>query len=157
MRRKKIGRKVALAFLVVFAGIQFIRPQKNKDPEDPSTDITHFVTVPDTVMHLLRVSCYDCHSNKTNYPWYAEVAPASWWLAYHIKEGKAELNFSEFSQYSKRRMKSKLSAIANQVKEREMPLKSYMLIHADAKLHSDQVQIIIDWVESAKKELDQKP
>lgn len=156
MKRKIVLRRVALALLVIFIGIQFLRPPKNNGVADNPTDITHFVTVSDTVMRMLQASCYDCHSNKTNYPWYAEIAPASWWLANHVKEGKAELNFSDFSQYTRRRMKNKMSSIADQVRDREMPLKSYLLIHLNAELSDAQVKLITNWADSAKAELDRK-
>lgn len=146
-------KRITAGLLIIFILIQLIRPKKNNGVAHTNQDITHFVHVPDTVMSILKTSCYDCHSNKTNYPWYAEIAPSSWWLANHIKEGKAELNFSEFSQYSYRRMKSKLSAIAEQVEKREMPLKSYLWLHSTAELSDIQIQLIKTWADSAKAEL----
>jgi hypothetical protein len=156
MKRKKVVKGIALTLLLIFIGIQFFRPQKNRGAADTPNDITHFVPVPDTVLRMLKVSCYDCHSNSTYYPWYAELAPSSWWLANHIREGKAELNFSEFSQYSRRRMKTKLNSIGEQVEKREMPLKSYLLIHGNARLSEGQVQLIMAWADSAQAILDQK-
>ena len=147
-------KRIIAGLLVTFILIQLIRPKKNNGMADTNKDITHFVDVPNTIMSILKTSCYDCHSNKTNYPWYAEIAPSSWLLASHVKEGKAELNFSEFSQYSRRRMKSKLSAIAEQVDKREMPLKSYLWLHSTAELNDTQIQQIKVWADSAKAELD---
>lgn len=155
MKRKR-WKKILLGIVIVFVLIQFIRPQKNNGVAETDKDFTHFLFVPDTVRSLLRTSCYDCHSNKTVYPWYAEIAPASWWLANHIKEGKAELNFSDFSQYGRRRMKNKLTSIAEQVEKREMPLPSYVLLHAEAALSEGQIKIIKDWADSAKAEVDRK-
>ncbi|MBB1287346.1 heme-binding domain-containing protein [Flavisolibacter sp. BT320] len=152
MKRKR-WEKILLGIVIVFVLIQFIRPQKNNGVAETDKDFTHFLFVPDTVRSLLRTSCYDCHSNKTVYPWYAEIAPASWWLANHIKEGKAELNFSDFSQYSSRRLKTKLNGIGEQVATREMPLKSYLLIHGNAEFSDGQIKIIKDWTDSAKAEL----
>ena len=77
-------------------------------------------------------------------------------LARHIKRGKKELNFSDFSQYNRRRMKSKLSSIDEQVENRDMPLKSYLLLHRNAGLNDDQIELIKNWTDSAKAELDQK-
>jgi hypothetical protein len=157
MKRKKLAGRIALAVLMVFMGIQFIRPPKNEGVADASSDITHFVTVPDTVRKILKRSCYDCHSNHTNYPWYARISPASLWLARHIKEGKAELNFTDFAQYSRRRMNTKLSSIAEQVEEREMPLKSYLWMHGAARLSGEEIRLISRWTETAREELKQKP
>lgn len=152
--KKTLLKGTLLGLLLLFLLIQLVRPEKNNGVADTDKDITHFVQVPDTIRTLLKISCYDCHSNKTDYPWYAEISPANWWLARHIKNGKEDLNFSDFTQYSRRRMKNKLSSIADQVDKREMPLKSYLLVHGSAKLTEGQIKLIKDWADSAKAELD---
>jgi hypothetical protein len=154
--KRKLLKRILLGLLIVLVLIQFIRPAKNNGIADTDKDITHFVQVPDTIRSILRTSCYDCHSNHTNYPWYAEISPASLWLANHVKHGKEELNFSDFSQYTPRRQKNKLTSIAEQVEEREMPLKSYLLIHGNARLSAGQIHLIKDWADSAKAELERK-
>jgi hypothetical protein len=80
------------------------------------------------------------------YPWYAQIQPAAWWLADHIKEGKKELNFSEFAGYRIRRQYKKLEEINELVKEGEMPLDSYLWIHNDAKLDEKQKLTLANWV-----------
>lgn len=152
----KLFNRISIALLVLFVLIQAIRPVRNNGTRDAPTDITHFVTVPDTVMSILKRSCYDCHSNYTAYPWYANVSPMSLLLANHIKNGKAQLNFTEFSQYSARRMRSKLTTTAEQVEKQEMPLKSYLLIHRNARLSDAEIKLVKDWVDAAKNELLQK-
>jgi len=89
--------------------------------------------------------CYDCHSNNTVYPWYNKIQPISYLMENHIKEGKKELNFSNFGTYSKRKQKSKLKAIYNQIKDNEMPLWSYTLIHRNAKLFNKDKALIKKW------------
>jgi hypothetical protein len=153
--KRNVIVKIAGLLLVAFLLMQLIRPQKNTGAAETPQDITHFVTVPDTVMGLLKTSCYDCHSNNTHYPWYAEIAPASLWLAHHIKKGKEELNFSDFSQYNRRRIKNKLNSIGEQVENRDMPLKSYLWLHRAARLSDADIKRITDWVEKAKTEVDQ--
>jgi hypothetical protein len=91
-------KKILLAALIVFIAIQFIRPARNECGQPSPTDISKIDSVPGNVQTILKTYCYDCHSNHTNYPWYSNIQPAGWWLASHIKEGKAELNFSEFGQ-----------------------------------------------------------
>ncbi len=90
--------------------------------------------VPATINYQLQVSCYDCHSNNTDYPWYSKIQPAAWYLEDHIKEGKDELNFNEWDTYSSRRKNSKLRSIIKQIESGEMPLESYTLIHGGARL-----------------------
>lgn len=133
--------------LVIFVLFQFYpRSNNNRTATLNSNDIIFHRHVPDPVLQLLKTGCYDCHSNNTTYPWYAQVQPVSLWLSDHIKEGKAELNFSEFGSYSLRRQYRKLEEINDQVQHNEMPLSSYTLIHRDAKLSPEQKQVLADWV-----------
>ena len=108
--------------------------------------------VPATIKNQLHVSCYDCHSNNTEYPWYSKIQPAAWYLEDHIKEGKDELNFNEWDTYSSRRKNSKLSSIIKQIESGEMPLESYTLIHGGARLDSTAVKEIIGYMESQQKD-----
>ena len=141
--------------MVVLIGIQFIRPARNSSGQVPSTDISRTISIPGNINALLQTACYDCHSNNTNYPWYSNIQPMGWLLANHIKEGKAELNFNEFGSYSERRQQSKLKSIAGQVKENEMPLASYTMLHKNARLTKHQKALIIDWALQAKDSLEQ--
>ena len=125
--------------------MQFIRPAGNKNKELLPTDFTKLYKVPDSVQSVLQNACYDCHSNNTDYPWYANIEPAGWMLARHIKNGKADLNFSDFGSYTIRRQISKLNGIANQVKDDEMPIASYKTMHKKANLTKEEKILIMDW------------
>ncbi|HEY0372150.1 MAG TPA: heme-binding domain-containing protein, partial [Thermoanaerobaculia bacterium] len=127
---KKVLKIVLIALLLVFATAQFVRPDLTNPPVDPS----HELRAPANVQAILDRSCRDCHSNRTRYPWYAQISPLSWWLKDHITEGRRELNFSEFATYKLRRKGRKLEEICEEVKEGEMPLKSYLPMHPSAKL-----------------------
>ncbi len=146
-------KNILIGLVVLFVGIQFIRPEKNEGSAATPQDVTHFVTVPDAVMTTLKQACYDCHSNHTKYPWYASVSPVSLWLANHVDEGKSELNFSNFAQYDKKRMDHKLEEMAEEVEEGHMPLPAYTLIHQDAKLSEAQQQLIVEWVKTERARL----
>lgn len=142
-------KKIFLFLLIAFVLFQFYpRPSKNKAQGPDAQDITRVHQVPDNVAAILKTSCYDCHSNNTNYPWYNHIQPVALWLNNHIEEGKTELNFSEFGSYRLRRQYHKLEEINEQVKEGEMPLSSYTLIHGDAKLSKEQKLAVAQWVES---------
>lgn len=136
--------------------IQFIRPAKNSGSTDTTMDMSKRLSVPMDVQALLKGSCYDCHSNHTNYPWYADVQPIGWLLANHINEGKSELNFTEFGLYTKRRQLSKLKAIGGSVKDGSMPLWSYTLIHQNAKLSAEETRLVVDWFEKMRDSLSTK-
>lgn len=147
-------RTFALGFIALLIIIQFIRPEENLGEAESSNDVTHYVNVPDQVMTTLQGSCYDCHSNHTNYPWYAKVNPVGWWLNHHIEEGKSELNFSDFAAYDVERMDHKLEEIAEEVEEGHMPLPSYTWIHRDAILSDEQISLITNWVNTERQKLD---
>ena len=143
---KKNFKRILIALLALLIIIQIFRPAKNKSDKFSVNDISTKYKVPENVANILKTSCYDCHSNNTVYPWYAEVQPVAWWLNNHITEGKKELNFSEFASYQIRRQYKKLEEINDQVKKDEMPLKSYLIIHTYAKLDSQQKSSITNWV-----------
>lgn len=152
MSRKK---KILLVILILLIGIQFIQPAHNKSGQVLPTDMATLYKMPDDVQAVLKTACYDCHSNNTNYPWYTYVQPVGWLLANHVRNGKKELNFSEFGSYTARRQQSKLKSIANQVKDGDMPLSSYTIMHENARLTKTQKRLIIDWTQKIKDSLEQ--
>lgn len=145
-------KKILIGLGAVLIIIQFIRPEKN-DSSDFSRDISTVYKVPEEINHLLQVSCYDCHSNKTEYPWYASVQPVGWWLNNHIKDGKRAMNFSEFAGFPLFVQNDKFNEIIEHIEEKEMPLPSYTYLglHPEARLSDDQRTMIIDW---AREQLD---
>ena len=143
---KKILKRTFQLLLLAFIVIQFIRPAKNISEGISNNDISKIYAVPADVQAILKTSCYDCHSNNTVYPWYANIQPAAWWLADHVMEGKKELNFSEFASYRIGRQYRKLEEINKEVKENEMPLESYLWIHKDSKLSEQQKLTLANWV-----------
>jgi hypothetical protein len=146
-------KKILVVLLIVLIIIQFIRPARNHGAMTTSTDITHYVQVPDTVMHILKVSCYDCHSNNTVYPWYTNINPVGLWMRSHINDGKRAINFSDLSAFDKKKLDHRLKDIAEQVADKEMPLWSYTIIHGYAKLDSGQITILKNWTDAARKEV----
>ncbi|MDO6675183.1 heme-binding domain-containing protein [Tenacibaculum sp. 1_MG-2023] len=149
----KIVKIIALILLVGFVGIQFVPTDLNQSDTVPKTDFLLVNNTQENISTLLQESCYDCHSNNTEYPWYNMVQPVAWFLKDHINEGKEELNFNEWDAYSNRRKNSKLKSIISQVKDDEMPLASYTLIHKDAKLSNSEKTLIIDYMKNLKEKL----
>ena len=149
----KILKTIVLALLVVFIGIQFIPTERNQSDLIPETDFLLVNKTPKNIEKILQVSCYDCHSNNTEYPWYNKIQPVAWFLEDHIKEGKKELNFSEWDEYSNRRKSSKLKSITSQIRDDEMPLFSYTLVHRDAVLSESEKTLVIDYMKQVKDSL----
>ncbi|MDX1760532.1 heme-binding domain-containing protein [Salinimicrobium sp. TIG7-5_MAKvit] len=149
----KFLKIIGLVLLVAFVGIQFIPTNRNQADYISKSDFTEVYEVPENINTILQTSCYDCHSNNTNYPWYNKIQPFTWYLNDHIEKGKADLNFSEFGEYSSRRQRSKLRSISSQVKDGEMPLQSYTLVHWDAKLSDKEKEEFTVWMDSLAMEV----
>lgn len=143
-------KKILIGLLVIFALIQFIRPARNESTTPGDRDITIKYKVPENVLAILKVSCYDCHSNNTNYPWHTNIQPFGWWMQGHINDGKRHLNFSEFSGYQEKKAKHKFEEIEESVRDHWMPLPSYLWIHSEAKLTDEQSKVIMEWAGSLK-------
>lgn len=150
---KKIFRGAAIVLLAALVVIQFIRPERNLSEGDQPNDITARFAVPEDIQTTLRTSCYDCHSNTTRYPWYAEIQPVGWLLNQHITEGKRHLNFSEFAARPLSWQHRKLEEIAEMVSEDLMPLPSYLMIHRDAVLSPEQKARLVSWAEEMRNNL----
>ncbi|MBT8275194.1 MAG: heme-binding domain-containing protein [Bacteroidia bacterium] len=151
MKFIKIIAWLALVALIV---IQFFPITLNESDTVPQSDFMVENQVPATIKNRLQVSCYDCHSNNTDYPWYSKIQPAAWYLEDHIQAGKDELNFNEWDTYSSRRKNSKLRSIIKQIESGEMPMDSYTLIHRDAILSDEDKRMIIDYITALKDSLE---
>ena len=149
----KIVKIIAGILLVALVVIQFIPVDYNQSDTVPQTDFMVVHKVPEAIQKKIQVSCYDCHSNNTQYPWYNKVQPVAWFLEDHIKEGKAELNFNEWDSLSSRRKTSKLRSIIKQIESGEMPLASYTLIHKDAIFSEEETKQVVKYMENLKDSL----
>lgn len=147
MSKKK---KIFLGLLIVFVILQFFRPSKTNLPVVADHTISATFNISPGIKSTLETSCYDCHSNRTTFPWYTEIQPVGWWLQDHVNEGRGELNFDEFATYSPRRQFHKLEEIGEQVEEGEMPLTSYTIMHGKAKLSDVQKKELKDWSDAMR-------
>ncbi|MFT7879810.1 MAG: heme-binding domain-containing protein [Sulfurimonas sp.] len=99
------------------------------------------------VMDMLRTSCYDCHSYETKMPWYGNVAPISWEVRGHIKDGRKWLNFQEWNTYSEEKKQKIYKGIVKTINHR-MPLPGYLRFHEEAKLSKAERDTIKKWAQN---------
>ncbi|HZV70088.1 MAG TPA: heme-binding domain-containing protein [Saprospiraceae bacterium] len=139
-------RKILIGVIAIFISIQFFRPTKNLSDDNTFAISTKYAMSPE-VSKTLDDACYNCHSNKTAYPWYSEIQPVAWWLAHHVDEGKQHLNFSTFTTRRIAVQNHKLEETIEMVKDRKMPLSSYtwLGLHPEAKITDEQREMIRDW------------
>ncbi len=134
--------------LFIFIAIQFYQPAPNVDKGQVyPADFTQLNKMPVEIKAMFQTSCYDCHSNNTNYVWYDYVQPARILAENHIKKAKEDLNFNEWGTYSNRKQERLLNSIKEQIKTKQMPLSSYTLMHNNAKLNDVQIKVLTNWLE----------
>jgi hypothetical protein len=150
-------KTIGLSILVLLIAIQFFRIDKTNPPAGSSADFMALTHPPASIAGLLKESCYDCHSNTTSYPWYTNVAPVSWWIKSHIREGRRHLNFSNWSNYSEAKADHKLEECVEMVEEGEMPMISYTLLHPKGKLSKEQQAQLAAWFNSLRTHVSDKP
>ena len=139
---------ILVACLLLIA--QFKRPAKTNPVSDPSLAIEAHVQVDPNVGAILNRSCYDCHSNKTRWPWYSNVAPVSWFVIDHVNEGRHDLNFSEWGKYSRQDQKAQLGQLCELITEGWMPLSSYTPLHPSAKLSDEDKKLLCSWASAQR-------
>lgn len=142
-------KKIGLVVVILFVVAQFYRPAKNESG-NKEKDISTVYAVPDNVQQILTKACNDCHSNSTVYPWYAAVQPISLWINDHVNDGKRHLNFNEFAGYRIAKQYKKLEECIDELKEGEMPLESYTMIHGNAKLTAEEKEALFNWCNAVR-------
>ena len=150
---KRTLRRSGAGLLVALVLLQFWRPAKNESAAAGPDDINASHPIPVRVQEVLHRACYDCHSDNTHYPWYANVQPVRWWLDSHVNEGKRHLNFSAFGSYNPKQAGKKLDEIVDEVEQQGMPLQSYTWVHAEARLTPAEVKLIAAWADSLRDEI----
>jgi hypothetical protein len=137
-------KKIFIFLLLGMIGIQFIKIDKTNPP------VTADLNAPAEVRTILRNACYDCHSNETIWPWYSKVAPVSWMIENHVKDGRGNLNFSEWEKYSDTKKTEMKKEIWEQINSSEMPLQMYTYLHSKSNLDIMKKKLIQDWTTKKK-------
>ena len=132
----------------VFVVIQFFGPRKTNPTASPSLAMESHLQVTPNVKAILDRSCADCHSNNTRWPWYSHVAPVRWFVVDHVDQGRGDLNFSEWGNYSKRDQSHHLDEMCELAGEGEMPLSSYTPLHPGSKLTTADIKALCDWTKA---------
>lgn len=140
-------KKIFLGGLAVLVVLQFFQIDKSPIPIDADKTFKTQVNPPEDVLAQLKSSCYDCHSYETKYPWYTYVAPVSFWIKGHIKNGRAALNFSTWAEMTPKDQKHALHECAEEIEEGHMPPKGYYRMHGEAYLDDAKKEKLVNWLE----------
>ena len=153
MRLRRIMKWSLITLAVLFVGAQFVRPAKTNPPVEHAKALGAEALLPEQVASVFKRACNDCHSNETAWPWYSNVAPASWFVIDHVNHGRSHMNFSEWARYNPREADELLEEICKEVKGGGMPLNSYLLLHPEAKLSDEDKQMLCDWASAERQRL----
>ena len=145
LTKKNIG--LTLAMLLLLAQFKII--DKTPGDTNPSADFLILEDAPEEIAELFDAVCYDCHSNATNYPWYSNIAPISWWLKRHVDNGKRKINYSEWTKYEGDIRTHKIDETVKYIMKGWMPLGPYKWTHPEARLTDSQRNMLVDWLKSA--------
>jgi len=151
---KKFVKIIVIVVAVLFIVAQFYRIDQTNPTIVAGETIEDVVAVPADVSQILSVSCNDCHSNKTAYPWYSNISPFSIFLEDHILEGRTQMNLSKFATYSKQKQTKLLEEICEETTGHYMPLPSYLWIHRDAELTESQIGALCDWTKKSMQAIE---
>ena len=138
----KLAKLTSILFVLVFLGMQFV-PTAARSKTSATTAAPMAEVINPQVGAILDRSCQDCHSSRTSWPWYSRVAPVSWIVSKHVREGREMLDFSEWANHP--HSEDERMLICDAVSEGRMPLPEYTVIHRNAKLSKRDVELICGW------------
>ncbi len=156
---KRVWRVLRWALIVLFCAFviaQFFGPARTNPVAEASHAMESKLQVTPEVAAILDRSCNDCHSNKTRWPWYAHVAPVSWFVIDHVNEGRENVNFSEWTQYTPETADALLRQMCREVRSGMMPLSSYTPLHPGSEVSTDDRQKICAWTDVERAKLSTK-
>ena len=109
--------------------------------------------VPPSVVDVFAHACINCHSEKTDWPWYSYIAPVSWLVENDVKRARKRMNLSRWDSLDSAEQRMLLTAIATVVENREMPLHRYVVMHANVKLSTEDSVQVIEWTHAERRRL----
>ena len=134
-------RQAAVVFIILLAAAQLVRPNRTNPPTDANRTIHAQVKGNSELVVILDRSCSDCHSNATVWPWYTQIAPASWLMAYGVTEGRKAVNFSEWAAYPPATQRMLLRASCDDATNGKMP-GAYTLLRPETRLSRHDIETI---------------
>ncbi len=134
--------RTIVVLILVGVGIQLIPVTMSNPP------IEEEISTSPEVKAILKRACYDCHSHETIWPGDSRVAPISWLLAWDVREGREELNFSTWNQYGEKKRNKMIKEIWEEVEEGEMPPWFYLPLHPEAQLSDEDHAVLQAWAAS---------
>lgn len=145
-------KRASVALVAVFAAAQLVRPGHANPATNPSRTIHAGAGTTSGLTAVLDRSCRDCHSNATEWPRYAQIAPLSWLMASAVTKGRDAVNFSEWAGYSPDVQRVLLSASCHDVSSGKMP-GLYTFVRPETRLSPRDIETICTAARQAEAQL----
>ncbi len=146
--------KIGLGIFAILLLIQLIPVNRSVPAVAPETDFLVYANTPENIGKLIKTACYDCHSYETKYPWYAKVAPVSFWIQHHVNEGREHLNFATWTTYDIGKQFHKMEESIEEIEEGHMPFPNYIRLHSEAKWTATEEEQVLGyfrgWMEALR-------
>jgi cytochrome c len=140
--------------LVVFELLAlFVHPFGNVRTSSTDKPVMKAAYIEQPVLDVMQRSCQNCHSERTEWPWYSRFAPISWGIEKDVHDGRSHWDMSRWDQYSSEERQDILSQMAPMVRNRKMPLPKYLLLHPEAKLSDADVELLYQWSRGERKRI----
>ncbi|NER12603.1 hypothetical protein GWK08_04065 [Leptobacterium flavescens] len=146
----RLRYKPIVVCIILFGLMQLYRPAKNLQSAVNKNDFLLAEKAPSEIALLYKKACYDCHSNNTNYSWFDNIAPLSWYVDNNIKKGVFSLNFSEWKNLTPIDKEIMFSAIPFDIMTDKMPPQKYRMLHPKAELSNNDKTKMIKWLTEVK-------
>jgi hypothetical protein len=152
--RKRTARRIASAVLAVWVLASVLAHRFPHGVSDRSgSPLLPGAEIPPSVSDVFNNACIDCHSEKTQWPWYSNMAPASWFVEGDVKRARSRLNLSRWDSVDTAEQRALLTAIATVIENHEMPPHRYVMLHPQAKLSADDSVHVIEWTRAERRRL----
>jgi len=141
-RELKKSKLILVYILIPLLLIQFVPV----DRENPPVDESITLTAPPEIIAILKNSCYDCHSNETEWPFYSYIAPVSWLVERDVEFGRDDLNFSEWNKMTENDREHAKEEIIEEISRDTMPMPIYIVTHPSASLSVENKLALKNWL-----------
>jgi hypothetical protein len=152
MMTPRVVRRIAIVLIVGALAIQLARPARTNPPTDSARTMMAMAHVTPEATAVLERACRDCHSNDTQWPWYSNVAPISWFVIDHVNHGRRHFNYSDWSQDDRNEVTRLLKNTCEMTRKGEMPIASYLWLHPEARVTDRDIVELCDWTDGQLRE-----
>ena len=152
VKQKKL-LSVGLGLLCATGFASMVHPFGRVRNAVSATPLLADASVPPGVLEIVTKACQNCHSEKTEWPIYSRVAPMSWMIEKDVRDARSHMDLSRWSSYDSDHRQELLSEIGSLVRNHNMPLPRYLLLHPEARLSDSEVDHLYQWARSERKRL----